>query len=121
MNASRSAPTFLSPCWDVAPRVVALTRTRVRGCSEGTYAGCNLATHVGDEAVAVESHLLGQVAVRDGIVHPAHQPRQVRYADLGVLAVLAFDIRLSRHALYANANHLHKTDRDGRTGSPRRR
>ncbi len=44
------------PGWPAPPNVQALCTTRSGGCSEGSYAGLNLAAHVGDSPVAVAAN-----------------------------------------------------------------
>jgi polyphenol oxidase len=55
---------WITPDWPASTNVRALATTRQGGMSAGTYAGLNLATHVGDEPDAVRSNrrLLRQAA-----------------------------------------------------------
>ncbi len=47
---------WILPQWDAPPRVSALASTRLGGVSGGAYAGLNLATHVGDDPLAVAAN-----------------------------------------------------------------
>lgn len=50
------SPVFLFPDWPAPAPVRALVTTRAGGVSRGSYAGLNLATHVGDEPAAVAAN-----------------------------------------------------------------
>jgi YfiH family protein len=47
-DSSHDGLGWLYPDWDVPNNVVAMSTVRFPGSSEGSYNGCNLATHVGD-------------------------------------------------------------------------
>ena len=52
-RASTMTMAWITPNWPAPPEVRALTTLRQGGASQGPYAGFNLATHVGDDPVAV--------------------------------------------------------------------
>ncbi len=49
MSRSPSAPVLVRPDWSVPDSVIAVSTTRSGGCSEGYFAGLNLADHVRDD------------------------------------------------------------------------
>jgi len=60
--------SYIYPDWPAPDRVKAFTTTRGGGCSQGPYAGLNLALHVGDQPASVlanRSLLQGEAGLPD--------------------------------------------------------